>query len=93
MSTIWEMAVLDREASVAGNALDLRKLPLLVTERADRPGLQPSLDTIQVKHVATAPERDGQAVLVVWRRVRLVLDAGLVETVAADGAGVGADVP
>lgn len=43
----------------------------LVTERADRPGLQPSLDTIQVKHVATAPERDGQAVLVVWRRVRL----------------------
>lgn len=43
----------------------------LVTERTYRPGLEPSLDTVQVKYVPTASKCDGQAVLVVWRRVRL----------------------
>ena len=43
----------------------------LVTERTDRPSLEPSLNTVQVEHVATTAKGDGQSVLVIWRRVRL----------------------
>jgi len=39
------------------------------------------------------PPCDAEAVLAGGRRVRLVLDAGLVQAVAADGARIGADGP
>ena len=45
------------------------------------------------RRTSAAAERDREAVLVVGRRVRLVLDGRLVQRVTADGAGVGADIP
>ena len=60
--------------AISWNALDLRELPLFVTEGTHRPRFEPTLNAIQVEHVAAASEGDGQAVLVVRRRVRLVLN-------------------
>jgi hypothetical protein len=52
-----------------------------------------NLDAVEVVHVAAAAPRDRQPRVVgVARRVGLVLDAGLVEVVAADRARVGADL-
>ena len=41
--------------------LDLCKIPLLVAQRAGRPGLQPPLDAVQVEDVAAAAPGDGEA--------------------------------
>lgn len=43
--------------------------------------------------MAAISEGDREAVVVGRGRVGLVLDRGLVERVAADGAGVGANIP
>lgn len=43
----------------------------LVAQRAYGAGLEPSLDAVEVEHVAAAAERDRQAVLVVRRWVCL----------------------
>lgn len=84
---------LDSELSVSGNALDLGKIPLLVAEGADTPGLQPALDAIEVKDVAAVSKGYRQTVVVGRRRIGLVLDRGLVQRVSADRACVGTNVP
>ena len=46
-----------------------------------------------MEDVAAIAEGNGQTIVVGRGRVGLVLDGGLVEGVAADGAGIGANVP
>ena len=46
-----------------------------------------------MEDVAAAAEGDGQAVLIVRRRVRLVFNGRLVQGVAADRARISADIP
>lgn len=74
--------------------LDLCKLPLLVAQWASTASLQPTLDAVQVEHMPAATPCYTEAGMV-WipRGVRLVLNAGLVQVVTADSAGVGADCP
>ena len=73
--------------------LDLGELPLLVAERAVGARAQPLGDAVQVEDVAAGAPGDAQALLGGAGGVGLVLDGGLVEGVAADGARVRADAP
>ena len=70
---------LDSELTVTGNALDLGKVPLLVAKRTNTTRLQPSLDAIEMEDMAAVSKGNGQSVIVRRRRVRLVLDRGLIE--------------
>ena len=84
---------LDTDLTVARDALDLGKVPLLVAKGADRPGPEPALDAVEMEDVAAIAEGNGQTIVIGRGWVGLILDGGLVEGVAADGAGVGANVP
>ena len=73
--------------------LDLRKLPLLIAQGADRAGLKPSRDAVHVEDVAATAESNRVAVHIRQLRVGLGLNGGLVELVAADGTSIRADIP
>ena len=60
-------------------------------ERAVASSAKPFRDAVEVEDVSTVPPRDAQTVLARRRGVGLVLDAGLVQAVAADGTRVRAD--
>jgi hypothetical protein len=78
-----------RHGAAREDLLDLGELPLFVAERARAPGLEPALDAVEVEDVAAHAPRDAEAGVVrIARGVGLVLDAGLVQVVAADGARV-----
>ena len=80
------ISFLNSQLSVSGDAFDLRKVPLLVAKRTNRPSLEPALDAIEVKDVTTVSKGNRKAIVVGGRRVGLVLDRGFVEGVAANGA-------
>ena len=80
------MIVLNSELSVAGDALNFGKVPLLVAERTDGTRLEPALDAVQMKDVAAIAKGDRQAVLVGGRRIGLVFNARFIERIAANGA-------
>ena len=84
---------LDTDLTVPLDALDLGKVPLLVAKGADRPGPEPALDAVEMEDVAAIAEGNGQTIVIGRGWVGLILDGGLVEGVAADGAGVGTNVP
>ena len=62
------------------NPLNLGKVPLLITQRTNTPSLIPPLYTIQVEHMSTYPESDGQPGLVVGGWVGLVFYGWFVES-------------
>ena len=73
--------------------LYLGVVPFLVTEGTHAPGLHPALDAVEMEDVSAGSEGDRESVFVVRGGRGLVLDGGLVEGVAADGAAVGTYVP
>ena len=77
---------LDTDLTVARDALDLGKVPLLVAKGADRPGPEPALDAVEMEDVAAIAEGNGQAIVIGRGWVGLILDGGLVERVATNGA-------
>ena len=77
---------LNSQLSVSRDAFNLGKVPLLVAEGTDRPRLEPALDAIQVKDVTAIAKGNAQPVVIGRRRIRLVLDRGFVERIAANGA-------
>jgi hypothetical protein len=74
------------QLAVSRNAFDFGEVPFFVAEWANASGLQPTLDTVQMKHMTTVSEGNGQAVVIGWRRVGLILDGRLIERVAANSA-------
>lgn len=46
-----------------------------------------------MKNMAAVTKRDGKAIVVRGAGIGLVFDGGFIERIAADGAGVGADIP
>ena len=78
---------------IAWDLLNLAELPLFVTKRAHRSGLEPSLNAVEMEDVPAGAKGDGQAILRVRRRVGLVFNRRLVERIAANGTGVSANVP
>lgn len=78
--------------SCGQNLLYLCEVPLLVAQRACTSSLKPALNAVQVEHVSAVPPSDAQTgVVLVACGIGLVLDAGLVQVVAADRAGVSTD--
>ena len=74
-----------------GRAADRRPI---VGQRSEVHGAAlPALDAVEMEDVAAIAEGNGQTIVVGRGRVGLILDGGLVEGVAADGAGVGTNVP
>lgn len=47
---------LNTQLSIARNAFDLGKIPFFIAQRTHRPGLQPALNAIQMKHMAAVPK-------------------------------------
>ena len=72
--------------SISRNTFNLGKVPFLVTERTDTTSLEPTLDAVQVKDVATIAKRNAQTIVIGRRRIGLILDTGLVERVSTNGA-------
>ena len=75
------------------NPLNLRKVPLRITQRTNTPRLQPPLNTIQMKHMRTIPKGNAQSIIVRGAGIGLVFDGWFVEGIATDGAGFGAGIP
>lgn len=63
------------------------------TERTVASSAEPFRNTVEVEDVPTVPPRDAQSILACGGRIRLVLDAGFVQAIAADGTRVSADGP
>ena len=80
-------------STVPRNLLDFRVVPLSVAKGAYGARLLPALNAVEVEDVAAVPKGNRQPVLIGRRRVGLVLNAWLVERVAANRARVGANVP
>ena len=77
--------LLDTELSIPRNPLNLGKVPFLVTERTYTAGLEPTLDTIQVKDVSTSTKGNRQTIVVGRGWVGLVFNRWLVQTIPANG--------
>jgi hypothetical protein len=58
-------------STIAGNALDLGEVPLLVAQWAHTSRLQPALNAVQVENMTAVSECYTQTILVVWRRAGL----------------------
>lgn len=63
------------------------------TQRAVASRAEPLGDAVEVEDVPAVPPRDAETVFARGGRVGLVLDARLVQAVAANGAGIRANRP
>lgn len=77
---------LNAQLSVARNALDFGKVPLLVTQGTHGTCLEPSLNAIQVKDVPAISKGNGKTIVICRRRIGLVFNRGFVQGVSANGA-------
>lgn len=62
---------LRRRTAIAWYSLNLGEVPFLVTQRAYTPGLQPTLDAVQMENMSTVSKCHAQAVFIIGGRIRL----------------------
>lgn len=74
--------------------LSLKNFALLTyTERTVASSAQPFRNAVEMEDVPTVSPRDAQSILAGGGGIRLVLDAGFVQAIAADGTRVSANGP
>ena len=78
---------------VTWDLLNLTKIPLLITQRAHGPGLEPSLYAVEVEYVPAGAEGDREAIFCVRGGISLILNRRLIERITANCTSVGTNVP
>ena len=85
--------MLNAQGAVPRNPFYFGKIPLFITKRTHGARFEPSLNTIQMKDVAAISKGNAESIVVGGRWIGLVLNGRFVETVAANGTRIGANIP